>query len=123
MHEVRGTYMKLIAAILLTLLAMPVFAAEFTVDDRSFLHVGASTAVGAGIDGFLLAGNANRTGRIIFSAVGCMAVGSYKEFVVDSFADAGDMFFNVVGCSLGIGLIEGYNIRVKKNALLLEGSF
>lgn len=103
--------------------AVPLHAADFTVDERSLLHLGASAVIGAGINQALLAGNAKPTLRRIFSFTTCIGVGLLKEYGFDSAADMGDVFFDSVGCLAGVAITEKLNLLVKKNALTLEGSF
>lgn len=122
-HKQAGSsklHFPVIAAIILTLLATPVFAAEFTTDERSALHVGASFAIGTAINTALIAGNANKTHRMIFTLANCMTIGAIKEFGVDAYPDYGDLAFDALGCGLALAVTEGVAIRAKKKALEVE---
>lgn len=115
--------LKLIAAFIFCLLAQPVHAAYFTVDVRSILHVGVSTVISASINTAMIADNAPVATRILTSSLGCMAVGAFKEFGMDARPDYGDLFFDAVGCALGIGITEGVSVYLGKNQVGMSMQF
>lgn len=115
--------LRVIAVFIVCLLAQPVFAEEFTVDARSVYHVGISTFIGAGINSSLIVTDVPLVSRVLTSAFGCLAIGAMKEFSFDGYPDYGDLFFNAVGCGLGIAVTEGVAVYVGKNQIGMSMQF
>jgi hypothetical protein len=92
----------LCSILLLLVPCFALFAADFTVDERSLLHVGASGTIGYAIDRTLYnhreINRSTPKERIFVSGTVCLVPGAFKEFVLDSHHDWGDMFFNGAGC-------------------------
>lgn len=91
--------------IILTLLAVLLggfsFASEFTVDDRSMLHVGASAFITASCNAFVTSTQGKTTNaQRLFCASTAFGVGLFKEYMVDAHPDYGDIFFNAVGIAV-----------------------
>ncbi len=80
-------------------------AAEFTVDERSLLHIGASAAFGAGLDAVLYttreANGFTARQRVTLATIGGSIPGLVKESILDGYFDYGDMTFNVAGALVG----------------------
>ena len=74
---------------------------EFTVDKSSLYHFGISGACGFVGDRIISSIQEHKeqftTGRIIATGTICMVPGLYKEFVMDGYADTGDIFFDALG--------------------------
>lgn len=96
---------------LLCLLRTDAFGAEFTVDDRSYLHAGASFVIGYSLNTFVTVvqdedAYKERWKRRSFIFGVCMMPGLMKEYGMDAYADYGDIAFNAIGCTAGIALSD-----------------
>lgn len=90
-------------------------------DSRSPLHLGASAAIGAGVDLALLGTDVPAAHRRVIAGVSCMAVGLGKEYIYDAAPSGADVMWDGVGCLLGIGLVEGVNIIAAPHGAALAG--
>jgi len=76
-------------------------------DNSTFLHVGVSALIGAGVDGFLYYATEpevrkqTKIPRRAFSFISCSAVGVVKEKLDYDF-NVGDLIGDLVGCGLGV---------------------
>jgi hypothetical protein len=116
------------ALLIALLLCLPSLAlAAFTVDDRSALHFGVSTGIGYTLNSLAIAAQGSKlaqqqsTERQAFVFAACMAPGLAKEYLMDAQADAGDLFFNALGCGASIALSDYLWVAPTGNGVALGG--
>ena len=80
-------------------------AAEFTVDERSLAHIGASAGAGFFFDSILIGAAPKSEYRKPVAFALCMGVGVAKE-MSDAYVDYGDLTFDAVVCGLGMWIAE-----------------
>lgn len=113
---------RIIYLCLLLCLLLPSLAAagayDFTVDNRSQLHLFCSAPFGALADVLAYQGiyQFDRTDRLIFATVAGSIPGAYKEWLIDAWPDLGDMTFNVAGAFLGAWLAEEIQAKLGPSA-------
>lgn len=115
--------MKTIFLALIILTVSPAFAAEFSVDDSSYLHFGVSAVIAATTHSVLASEEVRPLYRAITTGVTCMSFGAFKEFAMDAYPDYGDLAFDALGCAVGIGIVEGITLQIRKNGLGLQGTW
>lgn len=99
----------LILTIVLNLsLASASQATEFTIDDRSSLHLGCSAAFGAAADAvfYNTSENSPIQERVLMATIFGQIPGLFKEVAIDGYFDYGDHVFNVLGALSGALLAE-----------------
>ena len=90
-----------ILTIFLILIASNSFA-EFTADDRSWMHTTASYAIAQGCSAGIVVVGGERSqqatiSRRWFCALSSAGVGLVKEYIIDGHPDYGDLAFNFIG--------------------------
>lgn len=79
--------------------------AEFTIDQNSFLHAGISA--GFGFTGAIILKDSQEVNQLsdveimFLSVTAAQLPGLFKEFVMDEWADSGDLAFNAIGGAIG----------------------
>lgn len=96
--------------------------AEFTVDERSLYHVGASAAI-SGTCNLMTMGAQNPKVRRWGCFTTAIAIGSIKEFAIDSSADMGDMAFNVLGAYLGVAITDRLYLWANGHSVGVTGTW
>lgn len=116
--------MRIIQCLILGLLifwASPSLA-EFTVDERSLLHFGASAGIGYTVNSFAnLTDNKSSVSEKVAVFAICSSPGLAKEFMIDSQADYGDLAFNTLGCLSGMVISDFMWVSVGDDKLVLNG--
>jgi hypothetical protein len=96
---------SILLIVLSIVLSAPAFASDFTVDERSILHFGASAGIAATADVLLYEnGVVDPVKRKAIAGLTAFSVGFIKELTDDDI-DMGDMAFNALG--IGAGLMLG----------------
>ena len=89
-------------------------------DDRTWMHTTASTAIGLSADAILTQTTLSRPARVLAASSACFAVGVGKE--LKDQANGGhvsgpDLLWDAVGCALGIAVVEGCIVCVDRNTI------
>lgn len=104
--------------IFLALILIPSAAlAQFTVDDRSLLHLGASAVIAGSVNAVGIATQTPAWRRWSAAGLSCMVVGMAKE-MHDTYVDYGDLAFDALGCAVGIGLTDVTLAPLKNGAAI-----
>jgi hypothetical protein len=97
-------------------------ATEFTVDDRSALHVGASALISSSCTAMTYDAQSESTRNAVCISV-ALAIGSVKESGLDASPDMGDMAFNALGAVLGVYVTDKIFIWARNDTIGVGGTF
>ena len=98
-------------------------SADFTVDSRSLMHVGAAGTISATVNTFAVEAKIPQFDRNVIAFSTAFGAGLTKELFMDDSLDYGDVFFNGLGAIGGIYISEKYFILPSEKGLTVGGKF